>query len=863
MEPKKYQKNVLADLRRYLAILREKPDLTEAYAAFWLEKGLPVGAGFHPPYQNLIPGVPALCFKVPTGGGKTYLAACSIKSILNSMPQLPYRVVVWLVPSDSIMDQTLRALRDPDHPYRQQLNQDFGHRVEIYTKDQAMMGQNFNPAALKEQLSVLVLSYDSFRTAKADGRRAYRENGYLGDFESALGAPDRPIEGADLLSLFQVVNQMMPLVIVDESHHARTPLSIDMLKAFNPTFVLDLTATPTKQSNVLSYVAAAQLKMEQMVKLPVIVYNRASRTDVLTAAIELRTYLEEKALEQQRKGGPYIRPIVLLQAQPRTGKSAETYDTLRERLVKRGISAEHIAIKTGDRNELKDVDLLSDTCEIRYIITVNALKEGWDCSFAYILASMANRSSPVEVEQILGRVLRLPYASASAQPELNISYVITSSDDFSGAVKNVVKGLIEAGFSEDDYRQGDAQPVQTQPVPRSETPVGQEDFLDLVPPRMPAALDGSGSPFGHVSSGTQEMLAQALAMADAYERQAATAVKEGTPAATAALRGDIPTYPVSAAYLAGIKQISLPQFFLSATPTVFNPGNKVLLEKEHLNEGFQLLGKSYSLDTDIVDEEVYRVDLQENVPVYARLTGAQSSDFREIFSRMPPEQLKRNCIDQLQMRLKDINYSSQHDLFTYIEAVVNAMEREMLLYAAKNIEHVSAKLRGLIEAHLTSHRMEQFRVWLDQGRVFCESSYRLPDSMTIVEAEISMAKSLYEGEGRLNALERKAAEALASLPNIVWWHRNPATDPVGFRINGFINHFPDLIVHTTRGHTAVVETKGDYLNNPESAMKLRLGRYWQQAAGSMYRYFMVYEEKAPDLDGVYGLDDFVRMAAEL
>ncbi len=67
-----------------------------------------------------------------------------------------------------------------------------------------------------------------------------------------------------------------------------------------------------------------------------------------------------------------------------------------------GIPEKEIAIKTGDKDELKNVDLLSPDCPIRYIITVNALKEGWDCPFAYVLATVANRTSTVDVEQIWG-----------------------------------------------------------------------------------------------------------------------------------------------------------------------------------------------------------------------------------------------------------------------------------------------------------------------------------------------------------------------------------------------------------------------------------------------------------------------------
>ena len=81
--------------------------------------------------------------------------------------------------------------------------------------------------------------------------------------------------------------------------------------------------------------------------------------------------------------------------------------------------------------------MLSRDCPVRYIITVNALKEGWDCPFAYILASLANKTSRVDVEQILGRVLRLPYTTKRKEELLNLSYVFTSSNDFWNTVENI------------------------------------------------------------------------------------------------------------------------------------------------------------------------------------------------------------------------------------------------------------------------------------------------------------------------------------------------------------------------------------------------------------------------------------------
>ena len=232
-----------------------------------------------------------------------------------------------------------------------------------------------------------------------------------------------------------------------------------MLQNFNPSFVLDLTATPKRGSNIISFVDARQLKAENMVKLPVIVYNRKSQEDVFISAVSLRRKLELEAVKGQKNGGKYIRPIVLFQAQPNNNADSTTYEKIKHTLMEMGIPESEIAIKTADRDELKNIDLSSPDCGIRYIITVNALKEGWDCPFAYILATVANRTSSIDVEQILGRILRLPNTRKNEREVLNLSYVITSSNAFYATLDKVVVGLNAAGFTSKDYRVDDCEAV--------------------------------------------------------------------------------------------------------------------------------------------------------------------------------------------------------------------------------------------------------------------------------------------------------------------------------------------------------------------------------------------------------------------
>ena len=129
-----------------------------------------------------------------------------------------------------------------------------------------------------------------------------------------------------------------------------------------------------------------------------------------------------------------------------------TFERVRENLIKCKIPAEQIRIKTASINELEKERLLDPDCPVRFIITVNALKEGWDCPFAYILASLAARSSAVDVEQIVGRVLRQPYVVRHQNPLLNMSYVFTASARFQETLASVVKGLNQASFSQRDYR---------------------------------------------------------------------------------------------------------------------------------------------------------------------------------------------------------------------------------------------------------------------------------------------------------------------------------------------------------------------------------------------------------------------------
>ena len=671
----------------------------------------------------------------------------------------------------------------------------------------------------------------------------------------------------------KIINQLNPLVIVDESHHARSELSLEMLENFNPCFVLDLTATPKKESNIISYVDAVQLKNEHMVKLPVIVYNRDSQSEVLIDAIDLRNKLEEIADAEYAKTGKYIRPIALFQAQPKGKEDATTFEKLRDKLVDKGIPAEQIAIRTADVNELKNVELMSPSCPIRYIITVNALKEGWDCPFAYILASLANKTSQVDVEQILGRILRLPHTSQHTQSALNMSYVLTSSNDFNNTVAHIVKGLNSAGFSDKDYRIGEPvkpqapeQPAEqiTLPDPQgaSEPESAEDDFsgLDgkLIGAELERRREQAQTPETAPKADTMLDAAAEVekAYTDAIQQTGNDPVIDNLPRE---VQDKVKTFWVNPQFREDIETLQIPQFFLKIEKSLFTDGTFELLDKEMLAEGFTLKGKAYDIDFAAADDEIREIDVREQdggLPKVFKMESAEQRYFKECFNNLPPESRVRQCKGMMFNQLNKLNIVDATELKTYINRIVDDMDKAQLAAMEKAPLGYAAKIRDKIETLLEAHYRETFEKWLETERIVCTPSFHLPHAIHPVTYTDIYARSLYAAEdGDMNKLEEKLIVELTALQNVRWWHRNIARQ--GFAINGFIKHYPDILIMTKSGKLICAETKGEHLKNDDSREKIALGQAWRTAAGKDFRYYMVFENEENLLPGAVSMSQFI------
>ena len=909
MELKDYQARVLADLAGYLEVLDGTPDLARAFRDYWSNKGARVGGdggsngqpGGMEPYKNTVPGVPHICAKVPTAGGKTYIAVNALDTVFSALakraPGRP-KLVVWLVPSLTILEQTVKALNSPEHPYRKRLDQLFRHRVAVYEKRDLLMGAGFSHDTAREQLSIVVMSFDSLRARNKEDRKIYQENGNLASFlQPDQGAPgDWLLPEHDASALINVIRRLRPVVVVDESHNAESDLSVEMMKNLNPDFILDLTATPRNNSNIISFVDALALKKQHMVKLPVIVANRSSKGEVIESALILRRQLEDLARQEEAAGGKYIRPIVLFQAQPRTDDDNTTFEKIRDKLVELKIPAEQIRIKTAEINELKGVDLMHRDCPVRFIITVNALKEGWDCPFAYILASLADKSSAVDVEQILGRVLRMPHVQQHGNDLLNLSYVFTASNRFMDTLQSVVKGLNRAGFSDKDYRAIDAQAtgtgsrqgaISSEQLPLgglfTETEAEAGDDLDVstISPDWEVAATATAANAGGdggepVATSDNEfsgaafvadIKARALAENQAFESKALASDDDVSPE----LEDKMNRHKIKEIFREEALATRLPQFFIQVPNGGFFESEQPfqLFEREELLKEFRLSQGDATISFEDVETEVYRVDLErlgdENyAPRAFKLAARERAQFTNYLLSLSRDSQEMNLVSRLAELIGNIYPITDPEVKSYIRRVVTGMSAEQLRDCVERDVAYVRKIKQKITTLANAHALKTFSDMLDVDRITIQPSFALRESITPSANASAVPKSLYVQESAMGYFEARVINDVANLDSVRWWHRNLSRGK-GFRINGFLNHYPDFIVKTKAGRIIALETKGDDRDNTDSELKLKLGKLWEAKAGRLpghnFRYMMVFENNP--IDGAERLADALNKIGQL
>jgi len=505
MELKEFQQTVLDTLDLYLDELRAQltkaekvrkanegetdPDLIRAVPVFSNEAWRRLkDKNILPAFRSSFPysirndgmenDVPNVCLKIPTGGGKTFLAANAVSRIMGKFLQRNYGFVLWIVPNEAIYTQTKKQLTNREHPYRQILDRAAAGRVKILEKNDPL-----NRMDVESHLCVMLLMLQSANRETKETLRMFRDRGnvhgffpaaddVLAHFELLGRIPNldcygqRDNMGATAYeSLGNVLRLLRPVVVMDEGHKAYTTNAMKTLFDFNPSFMLELSATPkdrlkdipSRHANWLVDVRGQALLREEMIKLPINVKVKAGSDwkDCLRESLEHLNVLQSHADKLRANTSRYIRPILLVQVE-RTGKDQREKTTIhseavREFLLGLGVDKGEIAVKTSETNELNDpenIDLLSPTCPVRVIITKQALQEGWDCPFAYILCALAANRNQNAMTQLVGRILRQPDARNTGDSSLDECYVFCQHVKTKDVIEAIKKGLEQDGMGD-------------------------------------------------------------------------------------------------------------------------------------------------------------------------------------------------------------------------------------------------------------------------------------------------------------------------------------------------------------------------------------------------------------------------------
>lgn len=877
---KHYQAEALDVLARFFDLARGATNEAALDAAFrqtLAEQELP--PDFIAQYLSQgFAGTPYVCLRIPTGGGKTLLGAHAVACAARHYTGQERPVALWLVPTNTIRQQTLNALRQPGHPYREALEAHFGVdglRVLDITECEQLRPQDFGGKTI-----VVVGTLQTLRVEDTSGRDVYAyKEAFEPHFERApdLAGFERVEEkdltaqpylsAADLGKVKRSFANLMywhrPVVIIDEAHNARGALSYETFARLRPAALIEMTATPVRKgahrSNVLYHVSAEALKTEQMIKLPIVLQAHPNWQEAVRDALLTRKRLAAEAMRED----DYLRPILLLQAEDKAGEV--TVERLRAHLVdQEHVAAAQIAVATGTQRELDGVNLFDPACPVEIVITVEALKEGWDCSFAYVFCSLQKIGSSKDMEQLLGRVLRMPYARRRKNDLLNRAYAHVASARTAEVANALADKLVAMGFEELEAAQA---------VFPTTTPLFEEEGathlspppLEWVLPESEAVLAALKLPAaGAVAFEAQGdgKVALKLTLPPPPELRAALVDAVPDRKARDALERALDRFEfrhqaLMAPSLRGVPFRPLPLLCLRFGPANESGQSELdLAEKETLIDlaGFSLAEQTPELPafTPGKDSKPYLLDVENG---HLRIEQEQAV-YAVNLDLVPTDTTETDLLRWLDERLRTAGVM-QAERLVWLGKVLRWLQRERNYSLTALVRHRNQLADALAE-RLAALRGEaqkrgfQLALLGDDPRGCISGDYLFrfgvglyPAQPPYYQGRYRFHKHYYGVIGELkepppkqNDHEYWCAVALDEHPAVRHWVRNLPKSEFSFSLPTAGNNFyPDFVCELVDGRHMVVEYKGEgYKSNDDSDAKRKVGEYWARVSGNLFLF---------------------------
>lgn len=844
---KNYQKITLGILEQYLDIARQS-DVETAFHKFSDAQ-----------YKRIegLENIPYVCLKLPTGAGKTFLAAHTINVVTNTYINKDYPTVLWLCPTNLIRKQTVESLKNPKHRNRQIIDSYFGGNVKVFDiKDFVEPKVDFSkirPNDLKNNVCIIVATFQSFRIEETDGRRLYDHNENLETHFRNLENInkynfERNENGEVKYSFANLMHLYRPIVIADEAHKNNSKLGYEMLNRLNPSCIVEYTATPTPKSNILYSVLAQAVKAEEMIKLPIILTEHQTWQESVTASIICRQKLAKLAENDEK----YIRPIVLIQAEDKNKEI--TVEVIKNYLIKdENIDSDKIKIATGDQRELDDVDVMSKDCKVEYIITKEALKEGWDCPFAYILCSVTTTNSQTDVAQLLGRVMRMPYAKARSQEELNNAYAFVSTKSWTNAVSMLKDRLVEMGFNEDEAKQAiqakliDLETTKIESVPHyryNAKTFNKDKLSEEIKDKVEIEETSIGVQITvKKENTTPEVMNEIFNNLDKSDREQAKETFEIFKFTTFLDRKS----PASQGERIIVPQLSLYngeewEVADKREHFVIAPGKWLLEYPPHLTENdfaIKKTGEMWEINlvgnkiTDKYIQETFALDtitdikISQTVDTFAGWLVLNRPN--KYLSRGIQLEFTRNIVIDL-IENRKIPFE---DLIKTKFILSEAIEKKIKEYEDKASE--TGMERTLFDVN------SQVKTDFDFKITFGDKPYE----PTRLYTDTIFEKHLYDKVHYMNSEEVPCALAIEMLKETKYWVRNIEKHQFSFSLPTSTDRFyPDFIVQLNDGRIFAIEYKGKpYITNDDSKEKIRIGELWERESNGKCLFKMVMVEQ--------------------
>ena len=858
MQLKTYQQNALTSLEIFCKNYSETGAISESFKLARSSFELPEIP--YADYTNL--DVPSVCFRIPTGGGKTLLGAYAIPVITKQLLNVDSSLVFWLAPSEAIVNQTLESLKDLSHPYRLYLEKEFSNRtVNIMTVSEA----HSKAFDLSSDLTIIIATIQTFSVEKPEGRKFYQENGVYQPFFDNL---------TEVPSLFAAMKKSNPIVIMDEAHNAKTDLRVSKLLELNPCFMLELTATPRTihreaeglyASNILYSVSASQLKAEDMIKLPIVLETINKWEYAITEAIQKRKDLEDLAKLEFIETAQYVRPVILFKAESNRNASAITHDKILETLVKdHGIPREEIAVHTGSFAELDNINLMSEDCQIRYVITVDKLKEGWDAPFASVLVTVGNIASSPAVEQLLGRVLRNPYAKKKSQIDLEKAYAFVTSEETVEVIKSLKDSLIDNGFEEMEAEIHIS--VSSNSNKEADNVLGglfaestklKTFDIEVIPEKFKEHVNYNKDTNEFTilkpisQKDTEEFLNVVIeAVSDSGEKEIVEEILKTTTSTT----------------MSNFKSIcKIPKLLANTENGLFEFNKSILLEEiqwtdKEIAANAKLSKNEFNVK---VKKDLTEIDISDSEKIKIRKLDTIKSNLFNLTGEM----LNLNDKDIARLVFKQINASRLQTIGSKrLSSFIHLVVLDLIKTRGFSTIELKANLYLLTEAIFDKIKIIENSVVKKQYQsLFTDISYFSVDSSKTFEFDpdnyptsspikdtSNYQKHYYKLIDKMNGEESKFASYIDSLDEVEYWIRNLDRDSQNaFWLQTSTDKFyPDFILKLKSGKILVIEYKGEHLKNEDSKEKEMLGLAWaglNNNLGFALVYKSDYKEKVTEL----------------